>query len=166
MLTELNSHRPKYSQKGFTLIEALVGIALLGIVMVIGIQGYDFIRKSSDTVSSMNTIDNRVAEIIQSINGNISQQVISFPDSTTDDELENKINEKLAELPMAWSLTADMPAVDCSSCPGRYGYIITNVPNYLGLYMVTIRFTHTDWHRNTENGGDDGSKKYRFMVTR
>lgn len=159
------------NNKGFTITEALIGVALLSIVIVGGLSLRDFARKGTDSVSTINTVDNRVYEIIQSTLGSISQQIISFPDSTSNENLETLINQKLQFLPMAWSLNTDIKASECENCPGRYGYIITPVPDYPGLYMVTIRFTHKDW-MIADTGGrgtdltNDGSKKYRFLVTR
>ena len=158
--------------KGFTLVESLVGMGLLGIVMVAGIQGYDYVKKSSVQLTTLNTTENRVAEIIQSIKSNISQQIISYPGSV---DTQNTLNTSAetggvlgtaiyidtilttATLPMAWSLQSDSDVTNCTNCPGRYGYIITAEPNYGGLYRVTIKFTHKDW---------PDARKYTFLVSK
>jgi hypothetical protein len=156
------------NNKGFTIMEAIVGIGLLGIVMVTGTQGYDYIKQSQTKMVTMNTTENRVSEIIQTVKANISQQIISFPasaSSTTGSSAEsgdtlvtNYIESVLgSNLPMAWSLNTDSTAAECASCPGRYGYVITAIPGYGGLYLVSIRFTHTDW--------GDTPKKFSFVVS-
>lgn len=155
------------NNRGFTLIEALVGIGLLGIVMVVGTQGYEYVKRSQEKITTMNTTENRVSEIIQTVKANISQQIISFPaslatttsTSLTDPEkvVADYIEDKLTSLPMAWSTYTDSTTAECPTCPGKYGYVITSVPGYGGLYNVTIRFTHTDWGTTP--------KTYSFVVS-
>lgn len=156
------------NNKGFTIMEAIVGIGLLGIVMVTGTQGYDYIKSSQAKMTTMNTTENRVSEIIQTVKANISQQIISFPasvstsggsSSESGDALVNSYIESVlgSNLPMAWSLTNDSKAADCTACPGRYGYVITAVPGYGGLYLISIRFTHKDW--------GDTPKNFSFVVS-
>ena len=155
------------NNKGFTIMEALVGIGLLAIVMVTATQGYDYIKKSQSKMITMNTTENRVNEIIQTVKGNISQQIISFPGSTliagsngtilTDSYIDTVLGA--ADLPMAWSTTTDTKVSECSNCPGRYGYIITPIPDYGGLYLVSIRFTHTEWGAGT-------TKNFSFVVSK
>lgn len=160
------------NNKGFTIMEAIVGIGLLGIVMVTATQGYDYIKASQAKMVTMNTTENRVSEIIQTVKANISQQIISFPasvarDGTTagsssenGDTLVNSYIESVlsSNLPMAWSMNTDAKVSECSTCPGRYGYVITAIPGYGGLYLVSIRFTHTEW-------GDNASKSFSFVVS-
>lgn len=169
----------RFNNKGFTIAEALVGIGLLGIVMVVGTQGYDYVKKSSVQISTMNTTENRVNEIIQTIKSNISQQIVSFPASvdtavsqtqqqvtaanpttSSDIMVASYIDTALApaSLPMAWSINSDSEIAACANCPGRYGYTITAIPNYGGLYKVTIKFTHTDWGTTP--------KVYNFVVSK
>jgi hypothetical protein len=152
------------NNQGFTIMEAIVGIGLLGIVMVTGTQGYDYIKQSQTKMATMNTTENRVSEIIQTVKANISQQIISFPASASsatgnaDTLVTNYIESVLgSNLPMAWSLNTDSTAAECPTCPGRYGYVITAIPDYGGLYLVSIRFTHTDW--------GDTPKKFSFVVS-
>lgn len=158
------------NNKGFTIMEAIVGIGLLGIVMVTATQGYDYIKISQSKMVTMNTTENRVSEIIQTVKANISQQIISFPASVVSsitgsssingDTLVNTYIESVlgSNLPMAWSMNTDAKVADCTACPGRYGYVITAVPGYGGLYLVTLRFTHTDW-------GAEASKSFSFVVS-
>lgn len=150
------------NNKGFTIMEAIVGLGLLALVMVTGTQGYDYIKSSQAKMTTMNTTENRVSEIIQTVKANISQQIISFPASVSnstgssgesgDTLVTNYIESVLGgTLPMAWSLTNDSKASDCTTCPGRYGYVITAIPGYGGLYLVSIRFTHNDWGGTPKN---------------
>lgn len=143
-------------------MEAIVGLGLLAIVMVTGTQGYDYIKSSQTKMTTMNTTENRVSEIIQTVKANISQQIISFPASAStssessggsgDTLVHNYIESVLgSNLPMAWSLTNDSKVADCTACPGRYGYVITAIPGYGGLYLVSIRFTHIDWGTTPKN---------------
>lgn len=157
------------NNKGFTIMEAIVGIGLLGIVMVTGTQGYDYIKSSQTKMTTMNTTENRVSEIIQTVKANISQQIISFPASVSasstgsssesgDTLVTSYIESALgSNLPMAWSLTTDSKVSDCTACPGRYGYVITAIPGYGGLYLVSVRFTHKDW--------GDTPKNFSFVVS-
>lgn len=146
--------RNNIGNKGFTLIETLVGIALLGIVMVLGSQGYDFIKKMSNTVSSLDTVDRRTNEIIENVRATLPQQVVSFNSDPV--YIQNILSA--SSLTMAWSLRVDDTVSNCPTCPGRYGYIITPIKNESGLNLVTIVFTHKDW--GTE------PKKFEFVVTR
>ncbi len=158
------------SNQGFTLIENLVGIALLAIVIVVGTQGFDYIKKGTTQITTLNTNDNRVLEIIHKVRANVSNQIISFPTSIVSKDTETftaveKTQEYIERilnvetLPMAWSIQTDSSVAECSSCPGRYGYIITAVPQFGNLYKVTIRMTHKDWGTGLKD-----FKDYIFLV--
>ena len=136
------------NNKGFTMIEGLVGIALLAIIIVVGTSGYEQIQKTSRTLATLNTTENRINEIIYGVKANVTQQITSFSSSRS---LSN------ADLPMAWSLNVDGPVAECPECPGRYGYTINAIPNYSGRYEVKLIFTHTDWQQ--------GPKEFHFLVT-
>ena len=131
------------------MMEALVGIALLGIIIVVGTTGYEQIQKTSQTLATLNTTENRVNEIIYGIKANATQQITNF---STNQSFNT------SDLPMAWSLNMDTLATECPECPGRYGYTINAVPNYSGIYEVKIKFTHTDWAQ--------GPKEFQFLVTK
>lgn len=131
------------------MMEALVGISLLAIIIIVGTSGYEQIQKTSRTLATLNTTENRVNEIIYGIKANVTQQITNF---STTASLNNN------DLPMAWSLNADGPVAECPNCPGRYGYTINAVPNYSGIYEVKLKFTHSDWPQ--------GPKEFHFLVTK
>lgn len=136
---------------GFTLTEVLVGVGLLMLVAVGGLTAFDQLGKlmASNEVSS--TADDRIIEIIENIRQHPTTQIVQYTDDA------NKLIYK-ENLEMAWSNEVDTTAANCTTCPGRYGYVITPISNAMGdLYLVTVMFTHKEW---------DQPKKFEFVVSK
>lgn len=150
------------SNKGFSITETLMATALLGLVMVGAYMGIENMNKASEQVSSMNTLNNRVFEIIENLRMTINQQIIYFPQaSDSADSFENSMDALLDstdDLPMAWSLQSEAPVGQCDSCQGRYGYIISQVPGAGNIYKVKIKFVHSSW--------GNLNRTYEFLVTK
>lgn len=140
----------RLNNKGFTITEALVGTALLSIVVLGGLTAFDYLGKMANDNQTVSTVDDRVSEIIENIRQQPTTQILQFEDPS---DLLNA-----SRLKMAWSNQVDMPASECSDCPGRYGYVITPASQATtDLYLVTIWFTHKEWGKEI--------KKYEFLVS-
>lgn len=150
------------NNRGFSLIESLVAMAIFSIVVVGAYYGVENISKMSEQVSSVNTLNNRVSEIIENLRMTINQQIIYFPDAGDTQESYDTAIEALLDsnddLPMAWSLESEGPVAQCTNCKGRYGYVISQVPGQGNLYQVKIKFTHTEW--------GNLNRTYEFLVTK
>lgn len=157
-----NQLTSKISKNGFSIIEAMAGIAVLSIIVLVAIKGIESLNKDINHVNTLNTKDNRVYEIIENIRATFDKTLVSFPinansGTTTTAQYINQVLN-VNELPMAWSLNTELPADQCPECPGRFGYVVTQVPGYGNLFLVSVIFTHKDW--------SSAPRKYEFMVSR
>lgn len=175
---QINTFPNKRNQKGFSLIESMVAMAVLSIVVTAAYYGIENITKSSTQVTTLNTLNNRVSEIVENLRSTINQQIIYFPqevpcinansafscgtsDYDTTGAYDNALDSLLDtndDLPMGWSLQTEAPVNQCTNCPGRYGYVISQLPGQGNLYKVKIKFTHRDW--------GNISKNFEFLVTK
>lgn len=150
------------NNKGFSLMEALVASGLFTMLAVGTYFGVEQIGKMSERASSVNTLNNRVFEIMENLRMTINQQIIYFPsDSDNETSYQNSIDALLDsndDLPMGWSLQTEAPVAQCTGCAGRYGYVISQIPGSGNFYKVKIKFTHNDW--------GNLNRTYEFLVTK
>ncbi|MBY0315245.1 MAG: prepilin-type N-terminal cleavage/methylation domain-containing protein [Bdellovibrionales bacterium] len=142
------------NNKGFTLVEVMVGAGLFMMVFLGVFIGSSQIAKLTSESATLNTSDNMVDAIIENIRQSFSTQIITL---SKERSVEGLLNDT-SKLPMAWSLDIDAPVEQCKECPGRYGYAIQSLGSYAGMYLVTVRFTHRDW------AGE--ARTYEFIVGR
>lgn len=140
------------NNKGFTITEVMIGSGLILTVAVGAMTGFSSLSKLLNKNDVQSTAEDRVVEIIENIRNKPTSQIIQYSDNPS-----NLLNRRA--LKMAWSNFQDVPATECSQCPGRYGYVITPVVAEMpDLYLVTIKFTHKEW--GTE------PKTYEFLVSK
>jgi hypothetical protein len=90
--------------------------------------------------------------VIENMRSAIENFQITYDATPTQKEASLKVEN----LPVAWSLDLTAPVVDCLKCPGRLGYTIQPFDGMRGLYLVTVRVTHTDW--------TEAYRDYEFVV--
>ncbi|MFM6929285.1 MAG: hypothetical protein ACKOX6_12535 [Bdellovibrio sp.] len=146
---------------GMSLVEALLGFALIAVVASSFTSGILAIKKMQSSTEGDQLLNKQVNDIIESIRPNLKMYQLSYDNSKPNSERLD-----LATLPMAWGNGLQMKASDCSSCPGRFGYVIQSYEGYYGVYLVTVRFSHRDWStkKGTSNPADFGYHDYEFVV--
>lgn len=142
------------SNRGFTIIESLVGMSLLGILLAISITSVQQVRKISETVTTSESSDKQILQIIENVRSNMN----SF--KATYDYYDEAIADGLLEdnkLAMAWDGNIDTTKDQCPTCRGRYGYVLQPYEKYRGLFILTLKINHQTW--------PGGPKTYKFLVT-
>lgn len=142
------------SNRGFTIIESLVGISLLGILLSISISAVQQVRKISETVTTSEISDKQILQIIENVRSNMN----SFK-ATYDyyDEISANMLLEDSKLAMAWDNNTDTTIDKCPTCRGRYGYVLQPYEKYRGLFILTLKVSHQNWQ--------SGPKTYKFLVT-
>ena len=140
------------NSRGFSLIEALIALGMVSFIacaLGLGLFEYKKIIKKSQ---SNHVIEKQIKEIVENIRPNINLYQINYDSSK--DALDRALD--VNKLPMAWGPGKSVMAKDCASCPGRFGFTVQPFPNWPGLYILTLRMTHTDW---------SSYRDYTFLVT-
>ena len=148
------------NQKGFSIIETLVGLALIGIVMATFIGGLSALQDMKGNADELRLLNREVNDIIESIRPNLKSYQISYDESKSNAE-----RLAVGSLPMAWGNGVKSTAEKCPNCPGRFGYVIQSYEGYFGLYLVTVRFSHKKWAGMDNPTVDQyGFVDYEFVV--
>lgn len=140
------------NQKGFSLVETLVAVALVALVGFSLVVGIHHFRTIVSNAQLSQTIDRQIMDVVENIRPNINLYQIDY----TLSEAERMATLNPDRLPMAWDIGILARARDCDYCAGRYGYVIQPYPVYPGLYLLTVRLTHRSW---------DSYRDYTFLVT-
>lgn len=150
------------NQSGFSIVEALLGLAMIGLVGSFFIEGFLSMKKLSVQSGTKNALYKQINDVIENVRPNIRMYQINYSSK------ENEKDEALAlnKLQMAWGNGFISKAKKCSNCPGRFGYIIQSYPGMKGLYLVTIRMSHKDWaqDKNVTDPSQYGYFDYQFVV--
>lgn len=141
------------SQRGFSIIETLVAVAVSLIVMSGLLVGAFYIRKMSSSVQVRSTEEKQIAQVIENIRSSVENYQVTYDASETAREAALQIKN----LPMAWSSDVITTVAACKDCPGRFGFVIQPFEGMRGLYIVTLRLTHREW--------TEGAKDYQFVVS-
>lgn len=158
---------PLKNQKGFSILESLLGLAMITLVGSFFISGAMSLKKVSADSSTKNSLYKQINDVIESIRPNVRMYQINY--FTSDQERNAAL--ALETLPMSWGNGIISTAEKCSQCPGRYGYVIQSYPGMKGLYLVTVRLSHRDWSANAVNPGaritpgSFGFVDYQFVVS-
>lgn len=140
--------------RGFTLIESLIGIGLLTILILMSITSIQQVKRLSQSVNTSESSDKQILQIIENVRSNMS----SFK-STYDYYSEDSANNLLTfdKLAMAWDDKTNTTVALCPTCKGRYGYVLQPYEQFRGLSILTLKISHQNW-------GSE-SKTYKFLVT-
>ncbi len=142
------------SNRGFTILESLVGIGLLGILLSISISSVQQVKKISQSTNVSESSDKQILQIIE----NVRSSMNSFK-ATYDYYDEAKAESLLADdkLAMAWDTNTNTTVEKCPTCNGRYGYVLQPYEKFRGLFILTLKINHKNWA--------GGPKTYKFLVT-
>ncbi len=157
----MNRTRTHLSEQGFSLIENVVALGILGILCA-GLFGGMAVMQQLSTVSRMmSSVDKQISDIADSIRVALESHQIDFarPIAANMDGNIEAINAALdvKKLPMAWDVGVIASAKECPQCKGRYGFVIQPYESFPGLYLVTLRLTNTEW--------DAPYRDYHFVVS-
>ncbi|KHD89636.1 MAG: hypothetical protein OM95_02625 [Bdellovibrio sp. ArHS] len=141
-----------WNNKGQTLVEALVGFALLTIVGTAFVGGMAQLRKTTAQTVQLSSSDKQINDIAENIKAGVENYQVNF-------NYEEGTSGVLAldKLPMAWDSGRVARREDCKECAGTYGYTIQPYEEFRGLYKVTLRMTHKSW--------TDPYRDYVFVVS-
>ena len=148
------------TQKGFGIIETLVGFAILGAATFAIMNGLDYIEKNKSKTDKNISLENMLSSVVESARSNIIMEKVDFQANSTFLSLTN-FNDVRDSLKMCWVKDGLIPLADYPDCPGRFGYVVSpfQVGNLQmrGLYQVTIRTTHSQLF-------PERFKQYTFIV--
>lgn len=143
------------NNRGQTLVESLVGFALIGIVGMVFVGGLISLRNTTKSTIVMSSADKQINDIAENIKSGVENYQINFNyNASIGDVLE------VSKLPMAWDSNRVAFRSECPECPGTFGYTIQPFEAFRGLYKVTLRMTHTSWTAKGEPFRD-----YVFVVS-
>lgn len=140
--------------KGFSIIEGVIALSLVSVVVVVFLEGIQQFRTVAFRANVLSSNEKQINDIAENIRSNFQNYQVNF------DYTSAKLNQLLAlnNLPMAWDLGVNLPVNQCSTCRGKYGFVIQPLDTFRGLYTVTLRFTYQDW-------GAGVYKDYVFLVS-
>lgn len=149
------------NEKGFTLVENLIALAIVGVVSIGLFGGMVVMQKLATTSRMMSASDKQISDIADSVRVALESHQIDFGRSVKSSAEQNidSINRSLDvdKLPMYWDTGMTGTKEDCPNCQGRYGFIIQPFEQFPGLYVVTLRVTHESWM--------EPYKEYQFVVS-
>lgn len=153
------------NQKGITILETLLGLAMITLVGSFFISGALSMKKVAKDSGTKNSVYKQINDVIENIRPNVRMYQINY--FQTDEARSLALAP--GKLPMAWGNGYSTEAVNCKSCPGRYGFVIQAYPGMKGLYLVTVRFSHKEWSQSGGNSKatkpeDYGFVDYQFVV--
>jgi prepilin-type N-terminal cleavage/methylation domain-containing protein len=143
--------------KGFTLIEIMLSLAVLVVGVYLTAEGVNQMNSSAKDTRLLSATERTINAIADNIRTSLGSYQITYDSSLA---TKNKMLD-ISKLPMAWGPGVIVSVASCTptkSCPiGRFGYIITPMPNYRGLYSVTLRMTTSEWK--------DAFREFTFIAT-
>ena len=138
---------------GYTYVEALVSLALLGVISYGIYNGVAYLSSQTHRVISLSTKDKEMSALLSTIRTNVDLFQINY--DLTDAAKEQMLN--VNTLPQAWATNIGITDVkNCPSCPGRLGYVVQPVTGIRGLLQVTVRVTNKELF--------EGFQDFTFMV--
>lgn len=141
------------NQKGFSLVEVMVALGVLGVVVYYFSSGTSFLSQRNKQLEELMIMDRHVNTLYENIQSNSDVYQITYdPKEFNDNADPSKLKDYL---PLAWDLKILTDKKNCEVCPGRMGYVIVPLDGYRGLYKLTIRATHPKVQ---------GYKEYNFLI--
>lgn len=129
------------NNKGFGILETIIGVGIIVVFASIYSGGLIQFKKQAERAININVADKEVLAVIENVRQDLGSQKLNF--MTGASGIAKELDP--TKLPYAWSKFGVVKAADCTTCAGRYGYTIQPVTGFSGLYIVTIRMTHSDW---------------------
>lgn len=139
-------------QGGFAIVENLVSLVIILMATAALMTAIVVYRKVARSVETQSSQEKQVLQIIENVRTSMENYQISF--ALGDAERDRLL--AVSKLPMAWDAQIVTAKENCGSCPGRFGYVVQPFEGMRGLYLVTMRMTHKDWHI---------PKDYEFVVS-
>ncbi|MEK2690514.1 type IV pilus modification PilV family protein [Bdellovibrio sp. GT3] len=140
--------------QGQTIVEALVALGLISVIGLTFAGGMVSLRNTSKASLMASATDRQVSDIAENIKAGVQDYQVNFNYDQT------KIDDFLPpeNLPMLWDVGMVAERGNCDKCRGSYGYIIQPYEIYRGLYLVTLRMTHSSW-------APEKFRDYTFVVS-
>lgn len=145
------------NEKGFSLLEVMMAGAIFGILMMAILAAIDFLGTNQQRTRHLTAEDRTVSSLINNIRANLHLYQVVY-DPYRPEGPNEKRDELLDELPLAFNANEIVPKDDCKACPGRLGVVIQPVRGVSGLNMVSIRIEHEILY-------PDGAKEFRFLAS-
>ena len=145
----------KLTQQGSSTIELMAGAAAILISVAAFISLYLYSLSLTKNIQLTSTTSKLVGTILENVRNSSQNMQVNFDYTTAAGDFLN-----VNQLPMAWDDGLITTAASCPGCPGRYGYTIQPYEQQRGLYIVTVRLTHTKW--KTEN---PSYRDYTFVTS-
>ncbi len=143
------------NNQGQTIVESLVALGLISMIGLIFFGGLVQLRKTTTDSLRDSATDRQIADIAENIKAGVQKYQVNF----NLDKASVEYFMKPEELPMAWDVGVVAEKSQCEKCQGRYGYMIQPYDKYRGLYLVTLRLTHTSWLPS------EPYRDYNFLVS-
>jgi prepilin-type N-terminal cleavage/methylation domain-containing protein len=147
----------RIKQRGFTLVEIMLAVAVLVVGAYLTAEGVNQMDSAAKDTRLLSSTERTINAIADNIRTSLGSYQITYDASVA---TKNKMLD-VAKLPMAWGPGLIVSVTTCTatkSCPiGRYGFLITPMPNYRGLYSVTLRMTTPEWK--------DAYREFTFLAT-
>lgn len=127
--------------QGQTILETLIGSALIAIVGLAFVGGIIALRNTAKQTLVLSSTEKQIADIAENIKAGVENYQVNFDYS--EESLAAALDPE--KLPMAWDNGISVQRKDCETCSGTFGYTIQPYEAYRGLYKVTLRMTHKSW---------------------
>jgi prepilin-type N-terminal cleavage/methylation domain-containing protein len=147
------------SQKGYSLIEIMAGLALVGTGAFIIMNGLDYLDSRKSVINKSASQEAIISGLMESVRTNIAMEKIDYQPEVFLNASE--IEEVKKNLNLCWFGNGVIPLEEFPTCEGRLGYIVYPLKignlEYRGMYKVTIRVMH-------EKLMPGSYKQYDFIV--
>lgn len=147
-------------QKGFGLLETMIGFAIMGVGTFLILQGLDMFDSSKTRVDKSINLESTLSNILESVKSNIILEKVDFKaeenffNNTAFQDVKNSLK-------LCWVKDGVITIDNYPNCPGRLGYVVVPLKvgtlTLRGLYKVTIRITHDELFPNS-------FRQYEFIV--
>ncbi len=144
----------KQNEYGFTLVEVLVGFAIIGIVATGLIGGSKYLNRFSNDVENKLSVERAALSLSRNIQNNVALYQVDY-NAGVFLSMTSKA-QLMKELPLAWDEKTLTDVDQCPACEGRMGFVIEPLTTYRGLYKLTIKVTHARYIETF--------KEYTFLV--